>query len=48
MQWVDILTKTAPIIVVTIAYFVHLEVRLTKIQADLKWIKRQLETCQRD
>ena len=48
MNWIEILTKTMPIIIVIMAYFVHLEVRLTNMSNDLKWIKDQMKLCQRD
>lgn len=48
MNYLDIITKTAPIIIVVLAYFVHLEVRLTKMSDDIGWIKKNIKTCQPD
>ena len=48
MNYIELLSKSAPILVILIAYFVHLEVRLTRIADDLKWIKRNLKLCQPD
>ena len=41
----ELITAIAPIVVITIIYFVRLETRLTKILTDLCWIKKELKPC---
>ena len=48
MKWIEIITRGVPIIVVILAYFVHLEVRLTKMSNDICWIKRNIRKCPPD
>jgi hypothetical protein len=42
----EIIAAIAPIVIITIIYFVRLETRLTKILTDLCWIKKELVKCQ--
>ena len=48
MNYLEILSKSAPLVVIVMAYFIHLEVRLTKMSDDIKWIKKNLKICQQD
>jgi hypothetical protein len=42
---IDTLIQIVPILVVLIAYYVRLEIRLAKMCESLKWIKRELMVC---
>lgn len=42
-NWLSTTLQIIPIAIILLVYFVRLEVRLTKIVMDLRWVKQQLQ-----
>lgn len=42
----DYTLQVLPILILLIAYFIRLEIRLAKVTQDICWIKKYIGTCQ--
>jgi len=45
MDYVKIFLNSVPVLVIVVLWAIHLEVKISKIETDITWIKKELPAC---